>query len=147
MPRGTRYRLECLIRPFFEARLFFLSLAFPVFTFFLSSLSPCGSPRGPGGSALSLAFRISFRHSSLHLGPYQTTALQEIPIDGANCAPPLLDSWTKSNLGSQLTCIVGLSFLFWVILGRDSIRSLFSLALLTIFPSPSSSLSLIFIAN
>ena len=43
-------------------------------------------------------------------------------------APLLLDSWAKSNLGSQLTYIVGLSFLRWVILNRDSMRSLFSLS-------------------
>ena len=37
-------------------------------------------------------------------------------------------TWAKSNLGSQLTCIMGLSFLLWVILGRNSMRSLFSLS-------------------
>ena len=104
----------------------------PVFTSFLSSLLPCGPPRGPSGSALGMASRISFRHFSLHLGPYQTTALQEIPIDDANCAPLQLDSWAQPNLGSQLTCMVGLSFLLRVILGRDSKRSL-SLSLLSIF--------------
>ena len=136
MPRGARYRSECLIRPISEARLFLCSLTLPVFTSFLSSLPPYGPLKGPGRSALGMASRISFRHFSLHLGPYQTTALQEITTDNANCAPPLLDFWAQSNLGSQLTCTVGLSFLLWVILGRDLMRSLFSLSLLTIFPSP-----------
>ena len=92
MPRSARYHSESLILPFSKAKLFLHSLTLPVFTSFLSSLSPCGSLRGPDGSALGMASRISFKHSSLRLGPYQTTALQEIPTDGTSCAPPLLDS-------------------------------------------------------
>ena len=118
MPRGARYCSECLIRPFSKAKLFFRQFALSVFTSFLSSLLPSGPPRGPYGSALSMASGMSFRHCSLQLGPYQTTALQEIPTDGANYAPPQLVSCAQSNLGSQLTCMVGLSFLLQVILSR-----------------------------
>ena len=134
IPRGTRYHSECLIRPFSKARLFLHPFALPVLTSFLSSLPPCGPLRGPRGSALGMASKMSFRHFSLHSGPYQTTALQEIPTDSANCAPPQLISWAKPNLDSQFTCMVGLSFLLWVILGRDSMRSLFSLSSLDFFP-------------
>ena len=128
MPRGARYYSKCLIRLFSEARFFLRLLALLVFTTFLSSLPPYGPLRGPSGSTLGMASRISFRHFSLHLGPYQTTTLQEIPTDGANCTPPQLDSWAQPNLGSQLICIVGLNFLLLVILSRDSMRSLFSLS-------------------
>ena len=122
MPWGARYCLKCLIRPFSKARLFLCQFALPILTS-LSSLPPSGPSRGPHGSALSTAFGMSFRHCSLHSGLYQTTALQEIPTDGAN--------W--SNFGSQLTCMVGLSFLLRVILDRDLMRSLFSCSLLPFF--------------
>ena len=64
-------------------------------------------------------------------------------------APPQLDSWAQPNLGSQLTCMVGLSFLLRVILGRNSMRSLFSLSLSPpdFFHPLNSSLSLIFITD
>ena len=42
-------------------------------------------------------------------------------------------TWARSNLGSLLTCMVGLSFLLWMILDRDSMRSLFSLSPLNFF--------------
>ena len=42
-------------------------------------------------------------------------------------------TWARSNLDSQLTCMVGLSFLLQVILGRNSMRSLFSLSSLNFF--------------
>ena len=58
-----------------------------------------------------------------------------------NWIPGLNLAWAQSNLGSQFTSIMGLSFLLWVILGRDSMRSLFSLSLLSIFFSPFSLLS------
>ena len=52
-------------------------------------------------------------------------------------------SWARSNLGSQFTCMVGLSFLLRVVLDRDLIRSLFSFSLLPFssffFPTPISS--------
>ena len=63
------------------------------------------------------------------------------------CAPPQLDSWAQPNLGSQLTCMVGLSFLLRVILDRNFMRSLFSLSPPDFFHPPNSSLSLIFIAD
>ena len=52
------------------------------------------------------------------LNPCQTTTLQEIPTDGANCASPTQGLWAKLDLGSQLICMVGLDFLAWVVLGR-----------------------------
>ena len=140
MPYGARYYSECLIRPFSEARLFLRPLALPFFMSFLSSLPPCGPLRGPSGSALGMASKISFRHFSLHLGPYQTTTLQEIPQTAPIVRPHswilgLNLTWAQSNLGSQLICIVGLNFLLLVILGRDSMRSLFSLSPPDFFPS------------
>ena len=122
MPYSARYCSKCLIRPLSKATLFLRQFVLLVFTSFLSSLPPSRPPR------------MSFRHCSLQLSPYQTTALQEIPTNGANCAPPQLVSWAQSNLGSQLTCMVGLSFLLRVILGRDSMRLLFSFSLLPSFP-------------
>ena len=62
MPCGTWYHLECLIWPLFEARLFLLSLALPVFTSFLSPFQPYGPPKRPNGSALNMVSRTSFRH-------------------------------------------------------------------------------------
>ena len=100
MPRGTRYCSECLIRPFSKARLFLRPFVLLVLTSFLSLLPPSGSPRGPRGSALGMASRICFRHFSFYSGPYQNIALQEIPTNGANYAPPQLDSWAQPNLGS-----------------------------------------------
>ena len=43
--------------------------------------------------------------------------------------PGLNLAWARSSLGSQLTCMVGLSFLLQMILGKDSMRSLLSLSL------------------
>ena len=43
--------------------------------------------------------------------------------------PGLNLAWARPNLGSQLSCMVGLSFLLQMILDRDSIISLFSLSL------------------
>ena len=51
--------------------------------------------------------------------------------------PGLSLAWAWSYLGSQLICVVGLSFLLWVILGRDSMRSLFSPSLLDFLLTPS----------
>ena len=102
MPRGTQYCSECLIRPFSKARLF---------------LRQFGS-QSSHLFCLGMASGMSFRHYSLQSSPYQTTASQEIPTDSANCAPPQLVSCAQSNLGSQLTCMVGLSFLLQVILSR-----------------------------
>ena len=134
MPCSARYCSKCLIRPFSKATLFLRQFVLLVFTSFLSSLPPSRPPRGPRGSALSVASRMSFRHCSFRSGPYQTTALQEIPTDGVNYATPQFDPWAQSNLGSQFTCVVGLSFLLQVILGRDSLKSLFSPSLLALFP-------------
>ena len=134
MPCSARYCSKCLIRPLSKATLFLRQFVLLVFTSFLSSLPPSRPPRGPCGSALGVASRMSFRHCSLQLSPYQTTALQEIPTNGANCATPQFDPWAQSNLGSQFTCVVGLSFLLQMILGRDSLRSLFSPSLLVLFP-------------
>ena len=134
MPYSARYCSKCLIRPLSKATLFLRQFVLLVFTSFLSSLPPSRPLRGPRGSALGVASRMSFRHCSLQLSPYQTTALQEIPTDGANCATPQFDPWAQSNFGSQFTCVVGLSFLLQMILGRDSLRSLFSPSLLVLFP-------------
>ena len=57
----------------------------------------------------------------------QTTTLQEIPTDGANCASPTQGLWAKLDLGSQLICMVGLDFLAWVVLGRVTQLDHFSL--------------------
>ena len=51
-----------------------------------------------------------------------------------NWIPGLNLAWAQSNLGSQFTCVMGLSFLLQVILSRDSMRSLFSPSLLALFP-------------
>ena len=51
--------------------------------------------------------------------------------------PGLSLAWARSSLGSQLICMVDLSFLLLVILGRDSTRSLFSPPLLDILLTPS----------
>ena len=145
MPCSARYCSKCLIRPLSKATLFLRQFVLLVFTSFLSSLPPSRPLRGPRGSALGVASRMSFRHCFLYSGPYQTTALQEIPIDSANCASPRLDSWAQSSLDSQLTCMVGLSFLLQMILGRDSMRSLISLSLsLSLLNLISSSISSIY---
>ena len=57
-----------------------------------------------------------------------------IPVRPQSWLPGLNLIWARPNLGSQLTCMVGLSFLLRVILGRDSMRSLFSLSPLNFFP-------------
>ena len=51
-----------------------------------------------------------------------------------NWIPGLNLAWAQSNLGSQFTSIMGLSFLLRVILSRDLMRSLFSLPPLNFFP-------------
>ena len=134
MPYSARYCSECLIRPLSKATLFLCQFMLLVFTSFLLSLPPSRPLRGPHRSALGVASRMSFRHYSFRSGPYQTTALQENPTDGVNYATPQFDPWAQSNLGSQFTCVVGLSFLLQVILGRDSLKSLFSPSLLALFP-------------
>ena len=93
MSHGARYCSECLIRPFSKVRLFLRPFALPVLTSFLSSLLPGVPPRRPRGSTLDMASKMSFRRFSLHLGPYQITASQEIPTDNANCVPMQLDPW------------------------------------------------------
>ena len=51
--------------------------------------------------------------------------------------PGLSLAWARFYLGSQLICVVGLSFLLWVILDKDSMRSLFSPSLLDFLLAPS----------
>ena len=138
MPCGTRYRSECLIRPFPKARLILCQFALLVLTSLLSSLSLSGPPRGPHGSALNLISKMSFRHCSLHSGPYQPRLCRIFPQTAPivlphSWIPGLNLTWARSNLGSQLTCMVGLSFLLRVILGGDSMRSLFFFSLLYFF--------------
>ena len=73
-------------------------------------------------------FRSSFaNHSS-------NSKFNEASVRPHSWIPGLNLTWAWSNLGSQFTCLVGLSFLLQVILGRDSMRSLFSPSLLALFP-------------
>ena len=142
MLHGTQYCSKCLIWSFPKAKLPLRQFALLVLMSFLPSLPPSGLPRGPCGFAFGMPSKMFFRHLSFHSSPRQTTALQEIPTDGTNCATPQLDPWAqsslgRSNLGSQLICVVGLSFMLRMTLGRDSMRSLFSPSPLDILLSTS----------
>ena len=63
--------------------------------------------------------------------------LSMTPVRPHSWIPELSLAWARFYLGSQLICVVGLSFLLWVILDKDSMRSLFSPSLLDFLLAPS----------
>ena len=63
--------------------------------------------------------------------------LSMTPVRPHSWIPGLSLAWAWFYLGSQLICVVGLSFLLWVILDKDSMRSLFSPSLLDFLLAPS----------
>ena len=121
---GARYCSECLIRPFSKARLFLRQFALPIFMSFLSSLPQVDPQEDPADPLLAWPSKFPSDIVPSSQVPTKPRLCKRFPQTAPSVRPhswfPGLNlTWARTNLGSQLTCMVGLSFLLQVILGRD----------------------------
>ena len=128
---GAQYCLECLIQSFPKARLPLCQFALWSSCLFCLRSSQVDLREDPADPFSACPLKCSsdiFPSTRVLVKPQLCRRfLQTAPIVRPHSwILGLSLAWARSNLGSQLICVVGLSFLLRMILGRDSMRSLFS---------------------
>ena len=113
--------------------LFFLLTVLPIFSLLLPALLQARSLRRSYGSTFRMTLRTLFRHFSRAWVPLEPQHCRRSPRWVPIVSTKNEVIWAEPHLGSQLTCIVGLNFLLWVVLDIETQWDHFSLSLSVAF--------------